>query len=164
MSKETKLSSKNAAETRLGETRMMNCGEIAFIVNYANYNDITVQFKTTGELVKTTYSSFKNGSVRSRFAPSVYGVGYLGNEKSKDENGKSLKSYETWKSMLERCYSEKYHEKHTTYMECEACKEWLNFQEYGKWFEGNYYEIEGERMCLDKDILVKHNKRVVNND
>ena len=66
MSKKTKLSSKNAAETRLGETRMMNCGEIAFIVNYANYNDITVQFKTTGEFVKTTYKHFKNGKIKSR--------------------------------------------------------------------------------------------------
>ena len=80
-------------ETRLGETRMMNCGEIAFIVNYKNNNDITVQFEATGELVKTTYQQFKNGSVKSRFTPSVFGVGYLGNEKSIDENGKAIKSY-----------------------------------------------------------------------
>ena len=32
------------------------------------------------------------------------------------------------------------------------------FQEYGQWFDDNYYEIKGERMALDKDILVKHNK------
>lgn len=38
------------------------------------------------------------------------------------------------------------------------CEEWHDFQEYGKWFDNNYYEIEGETMCLDKDILVKHNK------
>ena len=98
-------------ETKLGKSRMMNCGEIAFIINYANSNDITVQFKTTGELVKTTYSSFKNGSVKSHFTPSVFGVGYLGNEKTKDENGKSLKSYKTWASMLRRCYSGKYQKK-----------------------------------------------------
>ena len=28
----------------------------------------------------------------------------------------------------------------------------------GKWIENNYYEIEGETMCLDKDILCKGNK------
>lgn len=93
MSKKTKLSSKNAAETRLGETRMMNCGEIAFIVNYANYNDITVQFKTTGEFVKTTYKHFKNGKIKSHFTPSVFGIGYIGYEKSRDENGEIIKSY-----------------------------------------------------------------------
>ena len=51
-------------EERLGEARMMNCGEIAIIVNYACYNDVTVQFKTTGEFVKTTYQYFKNGFVK----------------------------------------------------------------------------------------------------
>ena len=157
MSKETRLSSKKAAE-RLGESRMMNCGEIAFIVEYTNNQNITVQFKTTGELVKTEYSSFKNGSVKSRFTPSVYGVGYLGNEKSKDENGKSLKSYETWKSMLERCYSEKCKKKYPTYKDCSVCKEWHNYSNFKEWFNNNYYEIEGEKMALDKDILVKGNK------
>ena len=59
---------------RLGEARMMKCGESAIIVNYSNYNDITVKFKTTGELVKTTYSHFKDGFVKSHFTPSVFGV------------------------------------------------------------------------------------------
>ena len=157
MSKKTILNSKKAEE-RLGETRMMNCGEIAFIVDYANCNDITVQFKTTGELVKTTYLCFKNGSVRSRFAPSVYGVGYLGNEKSIDENGKSLKSYETWVSMLKRCCSGEFKKKYPTYKDCTVCEEWLNYSDFKKWFDDNYYEMDGERMDLDKDILVKGNK------
>ena len=93
-------------EERLGETRMMNCGEIAFIVNYANSNDITVKFKKTGELVKTTYKNFKNGEIKSRFIPSVCGVGIIGNEKTKDKNGKAIKSYSVWKGMLMRCYSD----------------------------------------------------------
>ena len=145
-------------ETKLGKSRMMNCGEIAFIVNYANSNDITVQFKTTGELVKTTYSSFKNGSVKSHFTPSVFGVGYLGNEKTKDENGKSLKSYKTWASMLRRCYSGKYQKKEPTYKDCYVCDEWLNYSNFKIWFDNNYYEIPNEKMALDKDILVKGNK------
>ena len=28
----------------------------------------------------------------------------------------------------------------------------------GKWIEENYYEVSGEQMCLDKDILCKGNK------
>ena len=158
MSKETRLSSKKAAEERLGETRMMNCGEIAFIVNYAHYNDITVQFKTTGELIKTTYSSFKNGFVKSRFKPSVYGVGIIGNEKSIDENGDTIKSYLVWKSMLRRCYSDKEQKKYPTYKDCYVCPEWLNYSNFKKWFNDNYYEIDGEQMALDKDILMKGNK------
>ena len=36
--------------------------------------------------------------------------------------------------------------------------EWLNFQNFAEWYEKNYYEIPGEIMCLDKDILIKRNK------
>ena len=38
------------------------------------------------------------------------------------------------------------------------CEEWCNFQNFAKWYENNYYEVESEVMNLDKDILVKHNK------
>ena len=145
-------------EERLGEARMMKCGEIAFIVNYANCNDITIQFKTTGELVKTTYSHFKNGNVKSRFTPSVYGVGYLGNEKTKDENGQTIKSYSVWTSMLMRCYSGEYQKKEPTYKDCSVCKEWHNYSNFKEWFDNNYYEIENQTMNLDKDILHKGNK------
>ena len=158
MSKETRLSSKNVAEERLGETRTMKCGEIAIIVNYTNNKNITVKFKTTGELVKTRYSSFKNGSVKSRFTPSVFGVGYLGNQTSIDENGKAIKSYSVWNSMLMRCYSDKYQKKYPTYKGCTVCEEWHNYSNFKEWFDNNYYEIEGEQMDLDKDILVKGNK------
>ena len=145
-------------EERVGEARMMNCGETAIIVNYACYNDITVQFKSTGELVKTTYQSFKNGFVKSRFTPSVYDVGIIGNEKTKDENGKIIKSYSVWNSMLRRCYSDKEQKKYPTYRGCCVCEEWHNYSNFKNWFNNNYYEIEGEQMCLDKDILVKGNK------
>ena len=156
MSKETRLSSK--AEERLGETRMMSCGEIAFIVDYANCLNITVQFKNTGELVKTTYQHFKNGEIKSRFAPSVYGVGIIGNEKTIDENGKAIKSYLVWKNMLKRCYSDECQKKYPTYKDCCVCTEWLNYSNFKKWFNDNYYEIDGKRMDLDKDILIKGNK------
>ena len=60
--------------------------------------------------------------------------------------------------MLERCYSKEKRYKNPTYEDCTVCKEWHNFQNFAKWYEENYYEIEGEKMCLDKDILVKGNK------
>ena len=145
-------------ETRLGEARMMKCGQIAIIVNYARYNDVTVQFKTTGEFVKTTYKQFKNGSVKSRFTPSVYSVGYTGYEKTIDENGKPTKSYSVWLSMLRRCYSDEFQKTHPTYKGCCVCEEWLNYSNFKEWFDNNYYEIDGEQMALDKDILVKGNK------
>lgn len=60
--------------------------------------------------------------------------------------------------MLNRCYYEKLHEKRPTYIGCTVSEEWHNFQNFAKWYYENYYEIEGEVMCLDKDILCKGNK------
>ena len=60
--------------------------------------------------------------------------------------------------MLQRCHDEKYHKKQPTYIDCEVSEEWLNYQNFAEWYYNNYYEIEGEKMCLDKDILHKGNK------
>ena len=60
--------------------------------------------------------------------------------------------------MLRRCYNKKHHEKYSTYIDCEASKEFHNFQNFGEWDGDNFYQIEGEIMNLDKDILVKGNK------
>ena len=49
----------------LGETQLMNCGELAFIIEYNNNKDITVQFKETKELIKCQYIDFKKGNVDS---------------------------------------------------------------------------------------------------
>ena len=49
-----------------------------------------------------------------------------------DENGKRRQKqiwicpfYKKWKSMLERCYSDKYRERYPTYKSCSVCQEWL---------------------------------------
>ena len=60
--------------------------------------------------------------------------------------------------MIRRCYDPYLLNEHPTYIECLVCEEWHNFQNFAKWYEENYYEIKGERMNLDKDILVKENK------
>lgn len=61
-------------------------------------------------------------------------------------------------SMLRRCYSEKERYKNPNYKDVTVCKEWLCFQNFAEWWHDNYYEIEGEQMQLDKDILHKGNK------
>jgi hypothetical protein len=61
--------------------------------------------------------------------------------------------------MLTRCYSEKRREiNYLSYENCTVCEEWHNYQNFKKWYELNYYEIEEEEMELDKDILYKNNK------
>ena len=143
---------------RVGETVMQNCGEVAFIVEYVNSMDITIQFKTTGELVKTSYGHFVRGNVKSHFTPSVFGIGITGLESIRDENGEQLDSYKCWNHMLERCYSAKLQKKQPTYIGCRVCDEWLYYPNFKNWYDNNYYEINNKTSQLDKDILIKNNK------
>lgn len=62
--------------------------------------------------------------------------------------------YRTWKAVLERCYSEKYSLKNTTYSGCYVCEEWLLFSNFKGWMEKQ--DWQGKE--LDKDILVGGNK------
>ena len=156
--KERRQSFAKVANERLGEAVVQKCGELAFIAEYVNSQDITIQFKKTGERVKTTYNNFVIGNIKSHFTPTVYGVGITGVEPTEDENGELINSYICWVNMLKRCYSYKYQEKYPTYKGCSVCNEWLYYPNFKNWYDENYYEIDGKILQLDKDILVKGNK------
>ena len=145
---------------RTGERNINNFGSEMIIVEYRTNNDIDVYFPEYNWTFKgAQYQSFKKGNISCPYEKRTFGIGYIGEGKYKvSENGKNTRVYKTWNHMLERCYSEKYHEKKPTYKDCEVCEEWHNFQNFAKWYNENYYGIEGEKMQLDKDILVKHNK------
>ena len=156
--REKRKSFARVSNKRLGETVMQNCGEIAYIVEYVNAHDITVQFKTTGELVKTEYKNFIRGLVKSHFTATVFGAGITGLEPIRDEQGEVLDSYKCWKSMLMRCYSAKFQEKNPTYIDCSVCDEWLYYPNFKNWYDNNYYEINNKTSQLDKDVSIKGNK------
>ena len=145
---------------RIGEENVNNFGSKMIISKYNNARDIDVYFTEYNWVAKNKrYDSFKKGNIKCVYERRTYGVGYLGEGKyNSRENGKETKCYNTWIHMLERCYDDKLKEKYPTYKECTVYNEWLNFQNFAEWFEDNYYEVPGEVMCLDKDILVKGNK------
>ena len=145
---------------RTGERGINNFESEMVIVEYRRYMDIDVYFPEYDWTFKgTTYKEFKNGKIKCPYERRIYGVGYLGEGKYKvSENGKNTRVYRTWKSMLQRCYDEKFHERQPTYIGCKVCEEWLNYQNFAEWYYNNYYTVKNEVMCLDKDILVKHNK------
>ena len=72
------------------------------------------------------------------------------------ENKRNYKIYRTWQSMLARCYSEKYQERHPTYKDCSVCDRWLYLSNFIEDFESidGYAEekfLNGE-LELDKDL------------
>lgn len=62
--------------------------------------------------------------------------------------------YRAWHGMIERCYSEKLHQNHPTYIGCSACEEWLTFSNFKRWM----IQQDWEGKCLDKDLLFVGNK------
>ena len=145
---------------RLNEIGFNNNGERMTIVRYGGKNDIDIQFDGGTIVEHREYGHFKKGQIKNPMTPSVFGVGFMGigDYKSCDENGKNTKCYEVWKSMLMRCYDSKYYEKRPTYKGCRVCENWWNFQVFAEWYYSHFYEIEGQIMNLDKDILKKGNK------
>ena len=146
---------------RTGEVGYNNNGEEMRIIRYGDVHDIDVKFVKDGTVVQhRTHNEFLKGSIRNPMTPSVYGVGFIGvgDYKTCDGNGKFTKCYIVWHNMLRRCYDPKFHEKQPTYENCTVCEEWHNFQVFAEWYYKHYYEVEGQRMNLDKDILCKGNK------
>ena len=145
---------------RIGEINYNTFGSKMIIIKYRKYSDIDIYFPEYDWTFKNSaYKEFKKGNIACPYEKRVYGVGYLGEGKYKAyENGKQTKCYQVWSKMLQRCYDIKYHEKYPTYKHCIVCNKWLNYQNFAKWFYDNYYEVNNEKMCLDKDILNKGNK------
>lgn len=143
---------------REGEFFENNYEETYRIVEYNGDREIIVEFQDEFKArIKTTYSNAKTGSVRNPYRKSVFGIGYLGvGEYSASK--KNAKVYNCWIHMLERCYTKQYHKLCPTYRGCSVCEEWHNFQNFAKWYNDNYYEVDGYESHLDKDILVKGNK------
>ena len=145
---------------RTGEEKLNTFGSRMIIIAYRRCDDIDVYFPEYNWICKNIqYTSFKNGYIKCPYEKRHYNIGYIGEGNYKEfKKGRHSKCYETWHRMLQRCYSEKYQEKQPTYKGCTVCEEWLCFQNFAKWFYENYYDVEGQRMNLDKDILIKGNK------
>lgn len=146
------------AKERIGTIGKNKYESLMKIIEYKGTDNVWVKFEND-KVVHTTWQAFLKGNVRNPFDRTVYGVGFIGEGEYKPSNNrKDTRQYKTWSSMIKRCYNERYIEKNHTYKGCSVAEEWHNFQNFAKWYDENYYEIEGEVMCLDKDILVKGNK------
>ena len=145
---------------RTGKENINSFGSKMIIKEYRNNKDIDVYFpEYNWTFEHAQYNHFKNGKIKCQYEPRYYGKGYLGERKYKvSENRKLKKEFNIWYNMLIRCYDPKYHEKESTYKGCRVEEFLLNFQHMGEWIKNNYYEVPGEKMCLDKDILCKGNK------
>lgn len=142
---------KNKDKNRVGESNYTKHNEYIEIIEYNGYSNIVVKIDGRFE-IRSTYQHFKDGTIKNPYRKILYNIGYIG------EGKYNRKSYQCWKNMFKRCYDDEYKKLKPTYETCTVCEEWHNYSNFSKWYEENYYKIDNETMCLDKDILVKGNK------
>ena len=144
---------------RIGEENINNYCNKMKVIDIVDSKNVIVEFVDFNYTKKVTYYNFKKGLVGSPFDRTICGIGYIGVGKYKPyENGKQPLAYRRWVSMLRRCYDPKTQKKRPRYEGCKVCEKWHYYQNFAEWFYNNYYEVEGEKMCLDKDILFPGNK------
>lgn len=158
--KERRNKFKEQAILRTGQIGFNSLNSLMVVDFYEDSQNVWIRFPKDNYLTRTTWQQFCKGTVKNPYDRSVFNVGCLGegSYKIKDENDKPTRQYKTWVAMLQRTSSQKYKIDHPSYADATVCEEWLNFQNFAKWFDENYYEVGNERMELDKDILVKNNK------
>lgn len=150
----------------LNEENYNKFGTLMKVIEDNNATDIIVEFQDEYKhKTHTTRNNFKKGKVKNLYDKSVFSVGYIGEGKYKcRQNGNNTLAYTKWFDMLRRCYDPYYINKHSTYINCYVCKEWLCFQTFAEWYEENYYDylkdnpLFGGKLQLDKDLLNKGNK------
>jgi hypothetical protein len=135
-----------------------NDGHSGFVLRYVNAKEVYLKFDATGWVGCFSMGNIREGRFKDKMHPSVFGVGFIGDGEYKTgKNGKNNKPYKTWCNMLNRCYDRKTQEKQPAYKGCTVAKEWLNYQNFAKWYEENYPK-DGKDYQLDKDKLVQGNK------
>lgn len=136
-----------------------NIYDYSHVIYVDAHTKVSIVCKKCGLLFSATPNSLLNGSgcphcCRTKL---IHGFGVNDLPISTRNGNKKDVAYQAWKSMIERCYSEKYKKRQQSYANCKVCEEWKFFSNFKRWFSDpkNGY-IEGYQ--LDKDLLVLGNK------
>ena len=92
----------------------------------------------------------------------VYGVGINDRSRPAGVDGKIVKEYDLWKSMLKRCFSENCQNKQPTYKGCNVSDNFLHYSFFYDWCQEQvgFGKVDENGRCwqLDKDLLLIGNK------
>lgn len=153
---------KRSYKYRIGTTNINYQGYEMKIIKYNNRNDMIVEFNDSFHTKKHCgWKEFKKGEVKNPNVPTVYGVGIVGDKYPTSINKEKTKEYETWKTIIKRCYSENKREKNKTYEDCKVSEEWKYFPNFYEWIinQPNYEKWKNNKNWhIDKDIIKQGNK------
>ena len=141
----------------VGKTFSSNkCGDFV-VTSYKDAKNVGIRFLFTGTELVVESSNIRKGTIKDRNYPSYQGVGIIGDKYSTYNKGKKTKEYALWCSMLDRCYSNKLHEKYPTYKDCSVSKNFAFFTFFVEWCRKQTGFNQSD-FNLDKDLLIKGNK------
>lgn len=126
------------------------------ITKWYSYKNCTIVFNNGYIKENVNYSCLKGGNLTTPFCKTVVKVGFLGIGEYNPKNNK--KCYIKWKSMLQRCYYNKYLLTKPSYNNCIVDSKWHCFQNFAQWYYNNYNSKFMEKWELDKDLLSENNK------
>lgn len=131
------------------------------VVEYVNNESVKVRFVETGYEKDVWLKSVKTGNVRDCTAPTIYGVGVVGETNLKTK-GNDAKEYILWKNMLKRCYDFNSKKDFPSYSSATTTESFRYFVKFVYWCNKqvgfNEKDDKGRSFHLDKDILIKGNK------
>ena len=136
--------------------KSLNSGDFK-VLKYNNAKDVEIQFVNTGFETVARLGDIRNGEVKDPYLTSVYGVGVVGTKYPSMINGVQTKEYDLWKSMLRRCYSDKYQKKQPTYEGCQVSDKFKSYEYFYEWCNSQI-GFGNSGWHLDKDLLTKGNK------
>ena len=136
--------------------KSLNSGDFE-VLKYNNSGNVEIEFLKTGYEMVVRLTTIKSGLIKDPYAPSVRGVGVLGNKYPSNVNGVKTKEYILWSNMLQRCYSDDFKKKQTTYEDCEVSENFKSYEYFYEWCN-EQIGFNDEGWHLDKDLLVKGNK------
>lgn len=153
------IHSQKQKEQRLGLISYNNQSCLMKIVEYNSATDIIVEFQDDNKArVHTRWDHFQEGAVKNPYYKDIYGIACPGNKVKLTD---TKREYQAWVDMLRRCYDEKYLIDKPTYVGCNVCDEWTNYENFYIWIinQENYDKWKSDTTFhVDKDILFKHNK------
>ena len=92
----------------------------------------------------------------------VCSVGFNDITRPAKVDGKLVKEYKLWHSMLNRCFSEKYQTRYPTYKGCNVSDNFLHYSFFYDWCQEQVgfgkVDENGRYWQLDKDLLFVGNK------
>lgn len=147
---------------KVGDRFKTKRGEEYVVVEYKNYNKVTVEFCDLYKHRVTTSGDYiKSGQIKNPYFPRLFGVGYfgVGTHKAKglsttsSDGFVSLPAYSSWTNMLSRCYDKNYVGPHM-YENTIVHEDWHCFQTFADWYTNELrYTGWEDRTCMDKDVL-----------